>query len=92
MRNDKYLLFDNDLKALGRQKIYRFPNGYGASVIRTKWSYTDKKSTWELAVIEFFENDEYYLCYDTPITNDVIGNLKWNQVEEYLEKIKRLLY
>ncbi len=41
----------------GIQKLYKFPNGYGASVVRFKrgndmyGSYTDNESEWELAVI-----------------------------------------
>ncbi len=90
MNHDEFLIVDSDYKALGRQKIYKFPNGYGASIIRTRYSYGYKKGLWELAVIKFYINGKCDLCYDTPITDDVIGNLKWNEVEEYLEKIKNL--
>ena len=89
MNHDEFLIFDLDYKAFGRQKIYKFPNGYGASVVRNKLSYGSKKGLWELAIITF--NDcSWSLCYDTPITDDVIGNLVWDKVEEYLEKIKNL--
>ena len=91
MSHDEFLIVDADYKALGRQKIYKFPNGYGASIIRTRWSYGHKKGLWELAVITF-DDYSWNLCYDTPITDDVIGNLKWNEVEEYLDKIKNLPY
>ncbi len=89
----------------GIQRLYRFPNGYGASVVRfkTSWggygSYTSNESEWELAVIKWDSNkeDDFHLIYDTPITNDVIGHLKSKvdacgrpSVEYYLQKIKDL--
>lgn len=81
----------------GIQKIYRFPNGYGASVVRFKigdryGSYTNNEKEWELAVIEFNNEDkeEFSLTYDTPITNDVIGHLTDEEVIEKLKQIKEL--
>lgn len=88
----------------GIQKIYRFKNGYGASVVRFKLplfsftesvrygSYTNNEGEWELAVIKFdSENsDKFGLVYNTPITDDVLGHLTDEQVEEVLQKIKQL--
>ena len=90
----------------GIQKIYKFPNGYGASVVRFKLplmpeifggktlreygSYTSNEREWELAVIKFDKKGNWELTYDTPITNDVIGHLKKNDVEKILQKIKNL--
>ena len=36
----------------GVQKLYSFPNGYGASVIKHKGSYGGDKGLWELAVLD----------------------------------------
>lgn len=69
----------------GVQKIYRFENGYGASVVRHTYSY-GYPNMWELAVLD--ENDD--LCYDTEITSDVIGWLDWTDVEVILAQIERL--
>jgi hypothetical protein len=87
----------------GVQRIYRFSNGYGASIVRFKiptslgvmgfyGSYTNNENEWELAVIKFKgkESNNFELCYDTPITNDVIGYLTEDEVEEILKKIKNL--
>ena len=69
----------------GIQKVYKFPNGYGASVIRHKGSYGYSKGLWELAVLEDGE-----LCYDTEITNDVIGHLNDPEVDRLLRRIQQL--
>ena len=71
---------------MGSQRIYRFSNGYGASVVRHEHSYGGGQGLFELAVLD--SNDE--LCYDTPITNDVIGWLTHEQVDELLDKISKL--
>ena len=58
-----------------------FPNGYGASIIKGYGSYGT-----ELAVIT-----AEGLCYDTDITDDVIGNIEnLEELNGYLERIKAL--
>ena len=58
-----------------------FPNGYGASIIKGDGSYGV-----ELAVITT-EGP----CYDTEITDDVIGNIEnLEELNGYLERIKAL--
>lgn len=69
----------------GIQKVYSFPNGYGASVIKHKGSYGGNVGLWELAVLK-----EGELCYDTEITNDVIGHLNDPEVDRILNQIKEL--
>lgn len=76
----------------GVQRLYRFENGYGASVVRGYGSYGVDGGFWELAVIRLTgagEND-WDLCYDTPITDDVLGWLTERKVDEVLAKIKAL--
>lgn len=78
----------------GTQKIYRFDNGYGASVVRFTiapgvGSYGADQGNWEMAVIEFTA-DSFELVYDTPVTDDVIGNLTDDEVEATLAKIRDL--
>ncbi len=74
----------------GQHYLFKFDNGYGASVIKTKFSYGHDEDLWELAVIKFDEHSEWDLTYDTPITNDVMGYLTDNEVTELLERIKDL--
>ena len=73
----------------GRQHIYKFPNGYGASVVRNDFSYGSREGLWELAVLRFWE-DEWDIDYTTKITSDVVGHLTEGQVNRLLRKIKRL--
>lgn len=76
----------------GVQKIYVFENGYGASVVQHKGSYGGDQGLWELAVITFpTENrEEFKLNYTTPITEDVVGFLKWKEALKIMEDIKKL--
>ena len=69
----------------GVQKIYSFPNGYGASVIKHDFSYGGPEGKWELAVLR---DDE--LCYSTGITSDVMGYLNDPEVDQVLKQIADL--
>ena len=73
----------------GTQVLYKFPNGYGASVVQTDCSYGGNRGLWEIAVLTWDE-DEYDITYDTPITKDVIGWLTPLEVNDVLEKIELL--
>lgn len=84
----EYLKFDNEHLG-GPHKVYKFPNNYGASVIKNEWSYGGKDGLWEVGVI-LFDGDNYELTYSTPITNDVLGYLTDEEVCETLEQIKNL--
>lgn len=70
----------------GSQHIYKFPNGYGASVICHMYSRGGPIGLWELAVLD--ELGE--LNYSTPITDDVIGHLEDEEVCELLTRINAL--
>lgn len=69
----------------GVQWIFNFKNGYGASVITGSIAYCNKLQPYELAVLKHGR-----LCYDTPITDDVIGYLTSNEVYELLDRIEQL--
>lgn len=73
----------------GVQYIFKFDNGYGASVIKCSGSYGYYSDLWELGVI-WFEDDDYDLTYNTPITDDVIGDISNERVVEILGEIKEL--
>lgn len=73
----------------GTQALYRFPNGYGASVIQHSFSYGAKDGLWELGVI-VWDGDSFDLTYSTPITDDVVGHLGEGEVAELLQRIAAL--
>ena len=80
---NKYLVKERQLYG-GPQKLYKFPNGYGASIVNHQYSHG-----LELAVIKW-NKYSFDLCYDTPITSDVIGNLDPEEVEGILKQIFEL--
>ena len=71
--------------ANGVQVVHEFPNGYGASVVKHDYSYGGKDGLWEMAVLK-----EGELCYNTHITNDVIGYLSDVDVKSTLKEIEQL--
>lgn len=73
----------------GSQQIYRFDNGYGASVVRGKFTYGGDKGLFELGVIKF-DGDKWRLNYETPITSDVEGSLTPDEVMTLLDRIAAL--
>ena len=72
------------------QKLYRFVNNYGASVVKGEHTYGGDEGLWELAVVVFDTNGDFNLDYTTPITSDVEGHLTDDAVEELLAKIEAL--
>lgn len=62
---------------------YAFPNGYGASVVHHSFCY----GGYELAVIA---GDTGVLCYDTPVTDDVVGYLDDEKCARLLAQIMAL--
>ena len=66
--------------------VYEFENGYGASVVSHDASYGGDKGLYEIAVLD----SKGDLCYDTPITDDVVGYAGVTTVYETLDRIKSL--
>lgn len=62
-----------------------FDNGYGVSVVSHTRSYGGKQGLYELAVLK--DGD---ICYDTVITDDVIGYLTPELVTEIMIKVQEL--
>lgn len=71
---------------------YKFPNGYGASVVRYQslggfiGSYGATENLWQLAVLDESGN----ICYNTPVTNEVLGWLTPEDVNAALSQIQAL--
>lgn len=62
-----------------------FPNGYGASIITGGMAYGSALAPYELAVLH-----DNKLCYDSGLTDDVLGHLTEDEVNQYLLKIEAL--
>lgn len=79
-----------ECEVVGLAYRFKFPNGYGASVIKCDGSYGYEDDLFELGVLTFNEQGECDITYDTKITHDVLGYLTNEQVLETLEQIKNL--
>jgi hypothetical protein len=62
-----------------------FDNGYEVSVVKSPYTYGGDKGLYELAV---FKDGE--ITYATPITDDVIGYLRPEDVTDVMAKIQQL--
>lgn len=71
------------------QYIFRFENDYGASVVKSPYTYGGDQDLWELGVIKF-EGCKWHLTYNTSIIEDVLGYLTDEQVMDILKQIKAL--
>ena len=70
--------------------VVDFDNGYGASIVCHDMSYggpfvIGESNLYELAVLH---NGD--LCYDTPITDDVLGWQTIEGINEILKEIEKL--
>lgn len=74
----------------GSQVVHKFDNGFGASVVQHEFSYGGDEGLFELGVIKFESEDEWHLNYSTSVTDDVIGHLTEEDVEDLLAKIEQL--
>ena len=85
--NSKHQPFERHPSFGGEQLVFRFPNGYGASLINSTMSYGN-----EIAVARFDGDncDDWVIDYDTPITDGVLGYLTLAQVEDSLDLIAGL--
>ena len=69
----------------GLRYVFLFENGYGANVVKNIFSYGNTRNLFQLAVLK-----DGQICYETEITDDVIGYLTNRQVIRILKRIKEL--
>jgi len=84
MYHINFLPFGNGVD--GVRAEYNFDNGFGASIVKTEYSYGGKEGLYEIAVLDSTGN----LTYETSVTSDVIGHLSLKEVMIKLEEIERL--
>lgn len=74
-------VFSGDIRV-----VMWFNNGLGASIIHRPGcrGYSDDK--WEVAVLD----SSGELLYNTPITDDVVGNVSSEELEPLLKRISEL--
>lgn len=78
----------------GVQAKHFFDNGYGVSVVRFagmfgSGSYGFAEGLYELAVLKG-NKDDWSICYDTPVTGDVLGHLTEDDVTGLLAQVETL--
>ena len=69
----------------GSQAQLTFENGYGVSVISGDMAYSDEENPYEVAVLY-----NGSLCYNTHITDDVLGYQTEEQVTKVMRKVQEL--
>lgn len=79
----KDLVFEkHPVALLNSQAFHQFPNGYGVSVIDGDYDFCDN-GTYEVAIMKDGE-----LCYDTPLTDDVLGYQTPGEIDEILKEVE----
>tara|TARA_R110000803_G_scaffold151278_1_gene216430 strand:- start:166 stop:441 length:276 start_codon:yes stop_codon:yes gene_type:complete len=80
LHSEDRFLSESDEKSDRLHIVLSFDNGYQASILRDLGTYGT-----EIAVMK---NNE--ICYDTPITKDVVGWCNDEDIVEVLDKIRKL--
>ena len=81
------LIFKDMKNQNGIQAFADFPNGFGASIVKSDISYGGKSGLFELAVLD---NDTGDINSTTDITDDVIGWQDEDDIDRVLTAISKL--
>lgn len=94
---EQYFIASEVIPDQRAQYVFMFDNGYGASVVKAHpFSYGAIKDLWELAVVRdaryshIIKDRLWFVTYDTPITDDVIGYLTNEEVLKIMKQIQEL--
>lgn len=68
-----------------KQATLEFENGYGVSVVFGEAFYSNGVNTYEVGILK-----GGHLCYDTWITDDVMGYLTEDEVTSTMAKVQEL--
>jgi hypothetical protein len=72
-----------DYMGFSRAKL-ELPNGYGISVITGKYAYSDE-GAYEVGILY-----NGHLCYDTPLTDDVLGYQSPSDIDAILAQLEKM--
>ena len=73
----------------GNQAKHFFDNGYGVSVVRFPGSYGYEEGLYEVAILKG-NAENWNICYDTVLTDDVLGRQSEEEVEVLLYEVENL--
>lgn len=72
-----------EIFANSKHAVMEFENGYGVSVIFGEQFYSNGIDTYEVAILK-----DGSICYDTYITDDVLGYQDEDEVTEIMRKVQ----
>lgn len=72
------------------RKKFKFDNGYGLSVVCNTGSYGNNEGFFEAAILDYSQDVDGKITYNTPVAEDVIGWLDFSDVADLIEKVKAL--
>lgn len=82
-----------DIKFINRWDVNQakifFDNWYWVSIIRWRWTYGAEEGLYEMAVL-IGDEHRRSICYNTPLTSDVLWYLTEKNVIDYIKKVKAL--
>lgn len=81
---DKYLEKERLNSIGGTQRLYKFPSGYGLSLINSPRAHA-YTFAWEAAVLR----PDGSIAYDTPLTEDVEVFSTVDEANEFIERAAR---
>ena len=81
------LIFEDMKNQNGIQAFADFPNGFGASIVKSDFSHGGKSGLFEIAVLD---NDTGNINSTTDITDDVLGCQDEGDIDKVLTAISKL--
>jgi hypothetical protein len=69
--------------------VHIFPNSYGVSVVRFPGSYGYMEGLYEVFIVKG-TLDHYQPCYNTHITDSILGHLDETDVENIMSEVEEL--
>ena len=72
-----------EIFANSKHAAMEFENGYGVSVIFGEQFCSNGIDTYEVAIIK-----DNHVCYDTPLTDNVLAYQNENEVTEIMRKVQ----